>query len=1061
MMHGSTTAKPTKTLLLWWVLAATWLLTPGLAWASTCPSGYTIDPFVAGVCYDCPSGWGRYILQPDPRQSNACTRNRGWQYRSAWTYGASCTTILGQRVCTCDLGDGRSGSTCYECRSPYAKYLLAGWKDSNACRWNPPAEYTSAQLTLANLDCGGLNERACLITERPYGACDEGLVEKLSTSGSCCRQIDSDGFPSHCGGEGEPACQVTENLSSCKTNFVNQSGTCVHPPCGRLNESACLVTQRIPSCDTGLVELLSTSGAFCRDILSDGFPNHCGRDGQRPCQLTENIPSCKGDAFEWLVPISSSEVALQCVDTDSDGYPPFCGDDGEQACNVALQIQLLILACKPGHANDDGTCRALDGDGYPPFCGDPDEASCTLDVQALFSVKACKNNAYNDLILSENPFGTCRALDGDGFPVNCGGISETPCDLEEQARLGITSCKSTLEEDFTLGLCIDACGGHGLPACLIGGCDDGLSEQEGDEIDGDVVCGAPPIVRNESDSNELPHGGPRVIFYIHGRGGDLTDTDDSPFDYRKFQKQLAFKSANVVRFYGVDWNNTIRELTDISARRVRIKKLGGTYADPQWEPLKSYGRRRFNSKTQTIIDTAQAISEAIRDINPAQPITILTYSYGGVIARQLVYRHYDQLRAAGHTIAEVVTIKGPHTGGQVGTPDFIGEFALLSQNGLQGQTEFACTVGRLGDLVGAGAGQDGCQLGAWVKWSLDDAPISIDDDGYPQIRWITIAGGGFRISKESVDKVLDSDLVVNPWFTDILNDTADDEHVPFQDSDATVSTRSAHGISVDACFPYVKATPPNSSTRTPTVVYDQYTWDSQVADSATCYHADGDLPAWNIRPQSDHNPDAIEDELAFVYSAIARARPEDDTDGDNLLDSYHDNCPSVANRDRADTDGDGEGNACDADDDNDGLTDAFEQEYGYNPLISGEQETDEDNDGLNALGEQASGTHPKLADTDEDGINDGVEVGDPYGSDPLDENSYRGNGDANENSSIEAGDLLICTRVAIGEESQTPQYEFHCDAAPASAEGIPQPDGVINAGDVIRIQRKALGVASP
>ncbi|MCB1740764.1 MAG: hypothetical protein KDK91_10360 [Gammaproteobacteria bacterium] len=966
------------------------LLTSNHAVANTCPTGFTIDPFLAGVCYDCPSGWDRNLLQPDPTASTACTRNRGWQYRSASTYGADCNTVFGVTVCTCAPFHGQSGSTCYKCDSPYAKNIFRAWTDSRACEWDPPREYTSGSVALADLDCGGLNERACLLTERPLAACDDGLVEKLSTAGSFCRAIDGDGFPSHCGDEGEPACQLTENLNACKTDLANQSGTCVHPPCGTLNERACLLVERINPCDQGLVQkfkLISEGGTpqgFCREIDSDGFPSHCGDATEPPCQITENIPACKADGFQWLV-ITASGAQLQCVQPDAQGYPPFCGDDGEPACSVALQAQLLILACKPGNANDDGTCRALDDDGYPPYCGDPEEPACTLDQQLLFGVDACKGDAYNDLLLTQNPFGTCRALDGDGFPSNCGGISEPPCDLEEQARLGISSCKPKLEEDFLLGLCIDACGGHGLPACLIGGCDSGLSKQTNDEIDNDVVCGKAPTAHGESDADELAPRGDRVIFYIHGRGGDLSDTTDAPYDFARIQKLLAFKAANIDRFYGVDWNNTVRAPLDLSARRVTIKRLVGSYDDPHWQTVQSYGRRTFNNRTHSIIDTAQAISEAIRDIAPDRPITILTYSYGGVIARQLVYRHYDQLRDAGFHIAEVLTIKGPHTGGLVGTPDFIGEFALTSRTGLDSLTEFGCTVGRLGDLGGVGAGQDGCQLGSWVKWSLNRAPVHIDDRGYPQIRWITVAGGSHRIARDHIQPALDSGLVLDPYLLDIFNDTTNQEHVPFQDSDETVSTRSAHGIAVDACFPYRKATPPGSNTRSATVRYDQYTWDAQQADSATCYHADGELPGWDIRPPSGHDIEANELEGAFVFSAIAVARPQDDVDGDNVLDEHYDNCPSVYNPDLRDTDGDGEGDACDLDDDGDGLLDSFEQRYGYNALVAGEQGSDEDKDGLTALQEQAAGTNPTLADSDDDGFSDAEEL--ERGSDPNDENS--------------------------------------------------------------------------
>ena len=52
---------------------------------------------------------------------------------------------------------------------------------------------------------------------------------------------------------------------------------------------------------------------------------------------------------------------------------------------------------------------------------------------------------------------------------------------------------------------------------------------------------------------------------------------------------------------------------------------------------------------------------------------------------------------------------------------------------------------------------------------------------------------------------------------------------------------------------------------------------------------------------------------------------------------------------------------------------------------------------------------------------------------------------------------MSCTRVALGVEVQTSQYELHCDAAPSS-NGVPIPDGVIGAGDVVRFQQKGLGL---
>ncbi|MEZ4267583.1 MAG: OmpA family protein [Myxococcota bacterium] len=85
--------------------------------------------------------------------------------------------------------------------------------------------------------------------------------------------------------------------------------------------------------------------------------------------------------------------------------------------------------------------------------------------------------------------------------------------------------------------------------------------------------------------------------------------------------------------------------------------------------------------------------------------------------------------------------------------------------------------------------------------------------------------------------------------------------------------------------------------------------------------------------------------------------------------------------DLADTDGDEIVNCIDPDDDNDGVSDANEAQLGTNPLVK-----DSDNDGLDDGVEdanhdgvtQASETSPTKPDTDGDGLLDGIEVGSCY-----------------------------------------------------------------------------------
>ena len=112
-----------------------------------------------------------------------------------------------------------------------------------------------------------------------------------------------------------------------------------------------------------------------------------------------------------------------------------------------------------------------------------------------------------------------------------------------------------------------------------------------------------------------------------------------------------------------------------------------------------------------------------------------------------------------------------------------------------------------------------------------------------------------------------------------------------------------------------------------------------------------------------------------VFSWVFDPSSLKDTDGDGVLDSAPDNCPTVPNSNQANTDGDSQGDACDSDDDNDGLTDSFPDncprggEFNWtssrdfnDPASS----TDWDNDGC-------KDDSTEDTDDDNDGIADGVD----------------------------------------------------------------------------------------
>jgi subtilisin family serine protease len=115
-------------------------------------------------------------------------------------------------------------------------------------------------------------------------------------------------------------------------------------------------------------------------------------------------------------------------------------------------------------------------------------------------------------------------------------------------------------------------------------------------------------------------------------------------------------------------------------------------------------------------------------------------------------------------------------------------------------------------------------------------------------------------------------------------------------------------------------------------------------------------------------------------------------------------------------------------------------------------DTDDDDDGLLDVDEVTAGTNPFVADTDGDGFDDGMEVS--YGSDPLligdtPAGNYNNNGDINDDDKVDAADVLLATRMVLGQLTPTSEQLIRADMVP---------DGQINAGDLVRIQQLALGL---
>ena len=164
----------------------------------------------------------------------------------------------------------------------------------------------------------------------------------------------------------------------------------------------------------------------------------------------------------------------------------------------------------------------------------------------------------------------------------------------------------------------------------------------------------------------------------------------------------------------------------------------------------------------------------------------------------------------------------------------------------------------------------------------------------------------------------------------------------------------------------------------------------------------------------------------------------------------------------ADADLDGLPNDIDEDDDQDGLTDTIEQALGTDPLDS-----DTDNDGLTDGFEvnfnndppdtysEGDDLDPLLPDTDSDGIPDGDEI--TAGTDPLDAGSAPVPGDVNIDGEVNTADVLLAQRALMGAVTLSDEQAFRANVAPLSG-GVPAPDDSFDLGDVLVIQRMALGM---
>jgi hypothetical protein len=169
-----------------------------------------------------------------------------------------------------------------------------------------------------------------------------------------------------------------------------------------------------------------------------------------------------------------------------------------------------------------------------------------------------------------------------------------------------------------------------------------------------------------------------------------------------------------------------------------------------------------------------------------------------------------------------------------------------------------------------------------------------------------------------------------------------------------------------------------------------------------------------------------------------------DTDLDGLPDSIDDDDDNDGLADSVETSPGIGTDPLDADSDDDGLTDGFEVNYDSPP-------PDIYSEGLD--------TDPLNPDTDGDGVIDGTEL--LAGTNPLDEMSVLVWGDIDNNGVVNAADVLIASRAALGLVTLTSEQLARGNVAPLVG-GVPAsaPGDEFNVADLLLITGKATGAMS-
>jgi pimeloyl-ACP methyl ester carboxylesterase len=230
----------------------------------------------------------------------------------------------------------------------------------------------------AQAACGGLNQRACNVWER-IPSCNRWLIERVESCGTFCVQTMC--RDNGCGGDGERACVpfIDHAYSNvCQGLLQNVAGTCRNVDsygfpsfCGHDGQAACSVAVQaslgISSCIPGHFEEGFPSG-ICRALDADDYPQFCGDQGEMACDLSLQaqlfILPCKLGLEDWGVCMEPVEIDGPTGSWPAGEHVPSGIADAERA------VFVLHGMSSSRQGKDDAHVRTLVEAGHRVFLVD-------------------------------------------------------------------------------------------------------------------------------------------------------------------------------------------------------------------------------------------------------------------------------------------------------------------------------------------------------------------------------------------------------------------------------------------------------------------------------------------------------------------------------------------------------------------------------------------------------------------------------------------------------------------------------------------------------------------